>query len=483
MSLFSVTATTGLFAPAFASASQTPIQTQLLTQIGQAESILSTDPFDTRRFREVVQPLTTVEQLNEIANTAIQSSSRGAIEDALHSMRDIVESTPEIEVPEAFVLPVDGAKLRRITDVGPQVGAGGLFGEPSQVQPARFSVAEARAGESLRVYIGRFIPEIDVESFRGAVGVTPDTVYRWGTKGDTGGKTPREIGNIMALYRYLVDQVLSGGCGRAVELPDPMELLRLAYGELAEPFFNNVADDDPWTIVVQIPEWLSDISYTDMFYANVLEKLWDVYTLQTPVVEEGIREAMEEAKEELEAIVKSTYDRHHHGKVLPHRRFNKTRRCIRLLLGEIGDVFDFFLEAKSIIDQIAQIELPGGAIIDSPEGRVSNWGIRLVPHESDLIDLSGVTPRLDPGVHPFKYLEGKDGRDDFSLLLRELRARFEFMGRVQGISSDTQVNIGMGVSVEFAQLQAALQHLEEEHRKRLKRLQSHYENAEENPLA
>ncbi len=353
--------------------------------------------------------------------------------------------------------------------------------------PQHFRTEPLEEGETLRRYIGRIGIEIDEDLFRETVGVRADTAYSWGRNK----RTPGNIGHVMALYRYLVEgawrqAILYGREGEAVVLPDPMEILRLTYGEWADPFFEHAAPDDPWTIEVPIPKGVDELSYSEMILGRVLGKVWEVFELRSVVVTAGVQEALavEDAEEEqLRAIVRTTWDAYRRAgaRLHPHRRFKHTRESMRYLLGDYGDIIDFFLEAKSIIDQVATVHLPGGAELAPEMPGASHWKVRLVPEEMGLADLSGVLPRLDSESYPYKYLEGD--RDHFTLLAGELAARLGFMAGVEERDSDEEIAIGSGEATHLGVLQKTLAKMQQEHARLLARLAYYRGNPQSTPFS
>lgn len=372
--------------------------------------------------------------------------------------------------------------------------------------PERHTIESPEADETLRRYLSRLGIEIDDELFVNVVGVRPDTIYNWGRErsGHSGMPyKPREIGHVMLLYRYVVEQAwrqerLRPRHGGVVPLPDPMELLRLAYGEWAEPFFNHTAAGEPWTVVVPVPADIFDLSYAEMHFGRVLDQLMRTRHLRAEIISQGLRqegaaagdEAEQDADEEGTAafadvempdvaddngprgMAASTVRRYARGATLTHRRTHRIRDAFRRLLGdEIGDILDFFLEAKSIIDQVATVERPGGIASEPELPHATHWQVRLAATDSRLMDLSEVTPTLDPGRHPFRYLEGE--RDDFTLLFGELRACLD-LGSGLALQDLTPTSQDLTPTFDI---------LEREHLRLLSRLQYYRDHPEQTPFS
>ncbi len=320
--------------------------------------------------------------------------------------------------------------------------------------PEHFTLIPAWSRCNLVDYCAAFgvdLSEVDADSFKRAVGVTPRTIIGWSHSDNR----PAKIGYVVALYRYLVESASrqqeverqAGTHVDPVELPDPMDLLRLVCGSWGDPLFVSHVMGDPRQVMVPIPYQIADIPADRISYGPVLRRIRETIA---PSAQDDINWLLQGYHRG--AITGDTFQDHAAGRVSARARTRKSRDTVRVFL---GDSFNFFLEIQPYLRAVGVLtEVPSRRMFGDPSH--SQYRIRLVPDQV-AVDWASVRPKLEPDQAPYAYY--LDGR--MSSFLAWLRQRMKFMRLVLGWQDDWPITIN-GLKLQtFAGLEATLDDLSE----------------------
>ncbi len=259
----------------------------------------------------------------------------------------------------------------------------------------------------LSEYLGKFrFEEIDGMRVKSMVGVTPDTILRWGKMNH-----PKSLGKVILLYYVLVS------CAPVPHIPDLIHLVLCAYPKLralllsesASPLGNSV----PPIVNVKFPQEFFPIPFAFLTYQTALGATHQKMRLEE--IAAGIAERLQRRAPHPDVLW-----RHLRGKIHPDRPLKGGSGVQDILEVMWGGSTLAFLILRPIFEG-ADITAFGRTIQESRLGQVTEVRVDISPMDGHFQSFTGGRYPLDTDHYPAKYFGINP--DPFGELLRELAVR------------------------------------------------------------